>query len=327
MHRSTLICACLILGPAALPAQTARIAAPGTDLRAAPGAQPVATLLEGAEVRLGATRGEWREATLEAWIWAESVGPTDRDGHDLVVTSSGGENLRRTPNGARVARGLTGMLLSEVEREGNWIRVRRTGWIPQSALAAAAAPAPAASPVAARSRPDAAATSGSLARVGTDGAALLAAPDGDTLAAIRPATAVEVTARDGGWRRVRLVGWVWAPNLGAPTDSSGVLTDITPARLAESPETFRGRLIEWTVQFIALQRAEKIRSDFSEGEPFILARGPDTDPGFVYIAVPPDRLAEVEALRPLQRITVVARVRSARSPLMDAPVLDLVRLR
>jgi hypothetical protein len=48
-------------------------------------------------------------APLEGWIWSASVGPDGRDGHDLVVTVRGGENLRVAPNGDVIARVRTGM--------------------------------------------------------------------------------------------------------------------------------------------------------------------------------------------------------------------------
>ncbi|HUE77051.1 MAG TPA: hypothetical protein VMM83_03840, partial [Longimicrobiales bacterium] len=122
--------------------------------------------------------------------------------------------------------------------------------------------------------------------------------------------------------------WTFASSLSAD-DAAGaaVLRDVSTAELAEAPERFRGRLVEWTIQFIALQEAERFRTDFVEGEPFMLARGPADETGFVYVAVPPDRVEEVTRLTPLERVRVLARVRSARSSLTGAPVLDLLELR
>ena len=90
---------------------------------------------------------------------------------------------------------------------------------------------------------------------------------------------------------------------------------------------FRGRTVEWPLQFTPLERAERIRSDFYEGEPFILARGPGDENSFVYVAVPPQRVAQVERLGPLERIVVLGRVRTGRSRVMGPPVLDLMELR
>lgn len=327
----SLFLAVLLLHPTVVLAQVARVGTNEENFRAAPGGAVLATVLAGAELRLGRTQGQWREATLEGWIWSASVEAQTRDGHDLVVRASGGENLRATPDGTRIARLREGMLLDEVERQGRWVRVRRTGWIWGPSLEAEVATAGRADGTAqrstqTRSAPSPGGTAG-WARTGPGGVALLGAPDQDTIAAIRPLAPVEVLAREGNWARVRLEGWVWVPSLAAPADTGDVLRSISPDVLAANPQGFQGRLIEWTVQFIALDRAERIRTDFYEGEPFILARGPGEAAGFVYIAVPPDRVEQVERLTPLQRITILGRVRTARSPLMGAPVLDLLGFR
>ena len=102
---------------------------------------------------------------------------------------------------------------------------------------------------------------------------------------------------------------------------------LTPAALRADPEGARGREVRWSARFIALQRAESLRTDFTPGEPYILAREPNGEPGFVYIAVPPGQLGAVRRLLPLQQFSFVARVRTAKSPLMGHPVLELVSLR
>ncbi|MGW8282417.1 MAG: hypothetical protein ACWGON_03860, partial [Gemmatimonadota bacterium] len=88
-----------------------------------------------------------------------------------------------------------------------------------------------------------------------------------------------------------------------------------------------GRRVRWSVQYVSLERAEPVRTDFYEGEPFLLARPADRAQGFVYIAVPPELLPQVESLRPLQTIEVLGRVRTGRSALMGVPILDLIALR
>lgn len=327
MRHLSLALVALMCATAPLAAQTARVAAAEENLRAAPGAQVIARILQGTEVRLGERRDEWREATFEAWIWSESVGPDDRDGYDLVVRKSGGENLRAAPNGDVLAHARNGMLLKELERRGQWVRVRRTAWVWEPSLEfdddAPTRPVTPTTPTG-----DTGTAPKEWSRVGRTGATLLAAPDGDTLADLRVNTTVETLAREGNWTRVRVEGWVWQPSLDQPAAATGaVLRDVTTAAIGANPEAFRGRLVEWSVQFIALDYAERIRTDFYEGEPYILARGPAAEPGFVYIAVAPDRVGEIERLAPLQRITVIGRIRTPRSSLMNAPVLDLVEVR
>jgi hypothetical protein len=315
----------LILTLAAVPgplrAQSAIVAVERENFRAAPEGVVVAELLEGTRLFLGETRGRWREATLEAWIWAPSVRADSRAGHDLAVSAESGENLRATPNGRRVGRARTGMLLRRLGEEGGWVRVRRTGWIwGPSIRVVTEAPEPEAP-----REPEVREPTREFLPAGED-ALLRTAPGGDTLARVQPGVAVEVLAREGDWARVRVEGWTHAASLGTDTTDGGVLTDVTPETLQAEPGLYRGRLLEWTIQFIALREAEPFRTDFLTGERFILARAPGDDAGFVYLAVPRELLPEVQTLTPLQRVRVVGRVRSARSSLTGAPVLELIEI-
>jgi len=146
------------------------------------------------------------------------------------------------------------------------------------------------------------------------------APSGDTLAVLPENAAVQVVERDGEWTRVRVEGWTRSPVRSA----SGELDLRT---LRESPEAHRGKEVRWSARFIALRRAEAIRSDFTAGEPYILARDPNGEAGFVYIAVTPQQALAARRLLPLQKFAFVARVRTGASPLMGHPVLELVELR
>ncbi|HET9985411.1 MAG TPA: hypothetical protein VFQ38_17550 [Longimicrobiales bacterium] len=165
------------------------------------------------------------------------------------------------------------------------------------------------------------------ARAGQGGAAVLARPGADTLGWIEPFGPVEVVGTEGGWTRVRVDGWVWTGSLATGADSAGVLAGLSAAALLANPDAYQGRVVAWSLQLIALRTAEKIRTDFTEGEPFLLTRGPGSEPGFVYVAVPPKLLEAARRLQPLQRVQVLARVRNGRSPLMGAPVLDLLELK
>jgi hypothetical protein len=151
-----------------------------------------------------------------------------------------------------------------------------------------------------------------------------ATPDGDTVAQFQPGAEAQVLGRTGDWVRVRVDGWVYGP---AAFDSIVDLADtgsLTPAQLrAADPGRHRGALVRWRVQFISLRRAERARTDFEEGEPYLLARGPAGDSGFVYLAVPEELLALAERLEQLQYVTVVGRVRTGRSSLLGSPVIDL----
>jgi hypothetical protein len=87
-----------------------------------------------------------------------------------------------------------------------------------------------------------------------------------------------------------------------------------------------GRVVAWDLQFISLERAEAIRTDFRQGEPFLLTRYGGPEGPFVYVAVPSERLTEMQGLVPLERISVTARVRTGASALTQAPILDLLSL-
>lgn len=332
----------ILLTPALAPAQTGTVRVERENLRAAPAGTIIAEVMNDAPLALGATQDRWREATLDGWIWGASVREESEDGHDLVVSASAGENLRAEPNGTIVARLQSGTRLDEVETRDNWIRVRRTAWIWQPSLQVAesgsgtgagdqAGAAPAGDgPGEAPARPSGSAISGDGERefvVAGGGVRILESPGGDTLAGVQPGATVEVVAREGDWTRVRIEGWAFTGSLaGDETAAAAVLSDVSAADLAAEPERYRGRIVEWAVQFIALQQAERFRTDFLTGEHFVLARGPGSEPGFVYVAVPPEQLEAARALTPLQRFTVLGRVRSARSALTGAPVLDLMEI-
>ena len=101
---------------------------------------------------------------------------------------------------------------------------------------------------------------------------------------------------------------------------------LTPVDLMENPSAHRGRVVVWSLQFISLEQAERVRTDFFEGEPFLLCRFGDSDGAFVYVAVPPERVEEVKGLVPLEVITVTARVRTGASALTGTPIVDLLAL-
>jgi hypothetical protein len=313
-------------------AQTGQVAVDRENLRAAPGGSILADLPRGTRLVLGAERDGWRQATLEGWIWSASVRPEQRDGHDLVV-APGGENLRADPGGQIIARLRGGMLLDRVSGSGNWVRVRRSAWIWAGSIRADETRPGTGTPVAARSpqtpaaaRPAAGAPGPQFGVAGARGLPILLRPEGDTVARVSRGGSVEVLGREGEWVRVRVEGWAPASALMAREGAVGQTREAARAALQEDPEALRGQLVEWTIQFIALQKAERFRTDFAEGETFILARGPGDDPGFVYLAVPEDQMSVAQGLTALERVRVLARVRNPRSPLTDAPILDLVAI-
>lgn len=333
---SPLVLLLALLFAASVPAagQTVEVSVEEENFRQEPMGKRLATVNRGTRLEVVGSQGRWRRVTLEGWIWAPSVAATDRQGYDLVVSADGGENLRDEPGpGARVAaRLLEGFLLERMEEEGNWIRVRRTAWMwaPSLEVSGGDAPAtPAEGDAYGGSSGDRRASRGDEApeRLVVEGSEvrLHRSPDGRPLADARPGADLTVLAREGEWTRVRLEGWVRSAEV-VPSGSASPVSELTVEELKAAPERYRDRRVRWEVQFISLERAEAVRTDFYEGEPFILARPEADGDGFVYVAVPPERLPQVEQLQPLQRIRVEGRVRTGRSALMGVPVLELLAL-
>jgi hypothetical protein len=301
-----------------------------------PGGVRLGRLAAGVRLQATGSRSGHTQVTLDGWIWRESVRPQQRDGHTLAVSASGEENVRDEPNGAVVARLVSGALLDEVERRGGWVHVRRTGWMASAGLrgtspTARPTPAVAAPPVrppSAQALPAPETASAAVQNLDPSLAIarrrieLFRAPGAAPAGTIEAEMPVRVTARAGEWVRVETQGWVRESEL-RPAGGSA-LNNVTAAELRADPERFRGRLVRWTIQFIALQTADDLRPDFQPGERYILARGPAPEYAFVYVAVPPEKLAEVGRIEALAGITIVARVRSGRSAYLANPILELV---
>jgi hypothetical protein len=296
-------------------AASVRVTVERENFRREPGGRKVATVLRGAQLRVLSERDRWVHVELSGWLPADAVGPVARAGFEWTVTRPGGARLLSEPEGPAIAELEEGFGFQRWEERGLWVRVRREGWIWRPSLErvaaeTAAAPAAPAAPA--------------VLRVGSGPVSVLARPDGDTLATLAPGAGVQVLGRTGDWIRVRVEGWVYGPAASDTAVRVADTGDLAPAQLRAEPARYRGALVRWQVQVVALRRAEKIRTDFQEGEPYLLARGAGGDRGFVYLAVPPQLLAQAQALAPLSWATVVGRVRTGRSDLLGNPIVDLL---
>jgi len=293
------------------------------NLRAEPNGVVVAVLEPGTPVSVLREQGNWLEVAVEGWVWTQSLQTRSGGAFDYRVGVPGGENLRDRPQGGVLGRLEEGALLRGVDRAPGWIRVRREAWIWKASVTVAT---PSAGPPAPQ-RPAPSTLSGTFRAGGAS--PVLASPDGDTLTLLRPGTELPVTARQGNWARVRLEGWVWVPggaSEGAPAEAAGDSPSL--ADVVAEPEAFVGRMVTWELQFVSLEEAEAVRTDFYEGEPFLLTRpSGEESVRFVYVAVPPDQLSAARGLSPLERVTITGRIRSGASSLTGAPILDLVELR
>jgi hypothetical protein len=329
----------MLLATTAAAQQENALTAP-TDLHREPEGAPLVSLPAGAPVETGEVRGDWKQATVEGWVYTSSTAPTRRDGFDLIVTSGRGENLRRSPDGPVLGRLREGTLLERVAVKGKWTRVRREGWVPREAVAAERGTTPSkpqavqkeeaqgtsATPVfrpAAQGKPPAPAKAGpdaepmELARE----TVLSATPDGAQLATVQSGVPARVVARAAGWVKVQVDGWVKAEDI-KPSDA-GAVEGVTAEEVRTSPDRFVGHTLQWRVQVIAVQSADELRSEMVAGQPYLLTRGPLPEPGFVYVTIPVERVAEFRALPPLRELVLRVTVRAARTRYLTTPVVEL----
>ena len=148
------------------------------------------------------------------------------------------------------------------------------------------------------------------------------APDSAPVASLPAGIPAQVVTRSGDWVRVQVEGWVRDADL-KPADT-GVLADISAAEVRASPERFVGRTLDWRVQIIAVQLADELRPEMTAGQPYLLTRGPLPEPGFVYVTIPPERIAEFRALPPLHEMTLRVTLKAARTRYLATPVAELV---
>jgi hypothetical protein len=275
------------------------------DFTRQPGRTVLGTLLPGVVVTPGRTSGSSVEVAFEGWIFSTSLGAMKREGFDVVVSQRDGENLRESPGGPIRARIKANAGFVSVETRGGWTRVRRTAWIDAKALPA--------SPSAAPLGPDATEI--------TRRVPLLAYAGGDTVGHVDSGLSARVVARAGGWSRVVVEAWV--PDSVLRAADGSVLRGVTVAEVRANPSRFVGREIEWRIQLVAVQKADELRPEIPAGRTYLLARGPLPEPGFVYIVLPPERVAEFEAMPSLREMMVRGRLRAAATRYLPTPVLEL----
>lgn len=325
--------ALLLAAAPALAAQVRyRVTGEGEGFHQEPGGTRLARLARGAQLRdAGATEGDWQQVVLEGWIWARSVGSATREGYDLAVTRAPEENVREAPNGTVVARAVQGMQLQRVTEENGWIRFRREGWVRRAALEAVAQVASARTAGEGAAGADSGAVTPNAATTVDPGlvapareATLFRAPEGVATGSVAPETPLRVLGRSGEWTRIQLEAWVKTADLRATPP--GVLEGVTAAELRAAPGRYRGQVVRWTLQYIALATADELRPDIPAGTPYLLTRGPLPERGFVYVVVPDSLKDAVGTLPALATVRVTAQVRVGRSRFLGHPVVDLLTL-
>jgi hypothetical protein len=148
-------------------------------------------------------------------------------------------------------------------------------------------------------------------------------PETPALGQLAKGATVDVIARDRGWVRVRLEGWVRESDV-VVADTS--LRPLSAADIRSNPAAAQGKLVKWDVQAVALQTADVLRTGLQPGEQYLLALGPGSEKTLVYLAVPQSLLATARSLPAMADVTVTARVRNGRSEPAGVPILDLESL-
>lgn len=300
------------------------------SFRKAPDGVVLGALPRGAELTARRTNGSWVEFRLEGWIFTSSTTRTDRDGFDLSVKAR--ENLRSEPNGAVIARVSSGALLNRKEERGAWTRVQRDVWISKTVLqnpnrAVATTPRPAARDTARQSTAGVGAGMTSSApgeMVQTAGVTTLqSTPSGAEIGRLQPGTRARVVSRSGGWVRVQVDAWVKEDDTRPSVDSSA-LSGISAAEVRAAPGRYVGKVVDWRVQFLAVQKADELRPEIPEGRYYLLTRGPLPESGFVYIIIPQDQVERFRAMTPLEELAVRGTIKAASTRYLPNPVLELI---
>lgn len=307
----------------------------------APGGAALGTLHRGTSIRTGATDGAWTSLVLDGWLISTRL--TSRiDSLDRVVRGAGTAQLRKSdgPTEDILADLEQGARLKKLGDRNGWTHVRRTVWARTAVLRGgeaagsrgaeprAGAPPPRVEtpPPAPAARPVAPPTSASGDADGTlkvaRETALRSGPNGPERATVKAGATVETLARDAGWVRVRVEGWVPERDL-ANADSGGT-PSLSAADLRANPEAHKGKIVRWEVQAVSVQRADALRRGLAADEQYLLARGPGDEGAILYVALPRNLVDDVRSVPQLSKIIITARVRDGRTPPVGAPLLDLI---
>jgi hypothetical protein len=303
------------------------------------------TLVSGLRVTPRRIANDHAEVTVHGWLWTASTQPDKRDGFDLSVSVAAGENLRESPDGPVLGRAVQGALFNRISAKGGWTGVRRTGWVSRAimtprarATPVAQAPVAAPRPVSPRpARESTAATSTPVpaavpapdtthsARRGLlpAGTVLRLTPEGAALATLTVPSEVVVTDRDRDWVKVSATAWVRAAEV---SGAVAPIPSITAAMLRETPERSVGQTVDWRIQFLANQQADELRPEMPLGHPYLLARGPLPETGFVYVLVSKEQMDRLQGLKPLEELSVMVTIRAGRTRYLATPVVELMRL-
>jgi hypothetical protein len=274
--------------------------------RGATTAKSVASLDAGTSVAVASGNAPtgWAKVSRDGWILRSSL---DRASSETARSSNSGGRTTASAKSSGAARKASGGEVAASARPPQ-------GSTPSGPVHAGATST---APVARGPVADSALTP-------TGNIALRAAPDAKALATVVQGATLTPLARDRGWVRVRLEGWVPERDV-APADSS-IRTGVSAADLRADPVGNRGKLVRWSVQILARQKADVLRKDLAPDETYLLARGPYEENALLYLVVPPSLLVMTKSIPELSQAMITARVRTGRSDLVGVPILDLLTI-
>jgi hypothetical protein len=221
--------------------------------------------------------------------------------------------VHKDPGGARLARLPDPATLAVARKRAGWTEVVLDGWVSTRLLT-----------------PDR--REGFDLSVRGDDVRLRAAPNGDEVALLEKGMLVDRVQARSGWTRVRRTVWgdwvriqteAWVREGDLKPASGEAPAGVTAAEVRANPERYVGQVLEWRVQYVSTAVADELRPEMPPGQPYVLARGPLPEPGFVYMMVTPEELARIRALPALTGLTVRVNVRAARSRFLATPVVEL----
>ena len=284
----------------------------------------LARLSRGTPLMAGASKGTWQEVTVDGWVVGSALRDDKRDGFDVAINLGAGTPIRATMGGgATLGLARAGALFNRLETKSGWAHLNRTGWVPRTALTAAPiakppVPVVKAPPVVAATPAKPAGETSSVTIAAGSGFSAL--PNGAPVGTVETAVRGEVVEQRGGWSRVRIEGWVRDAAIGVTTPGA-----VTAADIRAEPDRYVGQTVDWSLQVIGVQKADELRPELPPGQPYVLARGPLPETGFVYLIVRPDEAERFKAMAPLATVQVRAVIRAGRTRFLPTPVLTFVR--
>lgn len=272
-------------------------------------------LERGARVERLGDRAGWIRGRVRGWMPLSALS-TIEGGFEIAPEE---EVLRESPAGGAIGGLVRGVEVRRVGGSGEWYQVEMIGWMADSTvIPIEPAPEPDTRAGAPREAREAPPLMGRL----SNRSGLRTAPEGAELVPLPAGTVVRAHETRGGWTRVTIEGWVPAGAVAA-----GGEIDVDPEIVAGAPAgAFVGREVAWTLEHVTLQTADEWRSDLVPGETFGLARVPGAGGLYVYLAIPDRLVPRFRELPPFATVRVEGRVRTGRSALTGAPILDVTRV-